>query len=45
MLPKGWNGKVVMLGGGSVNDEALANFPGDALKKASDVANALVGRF
>ena len=45
LLPKGWNGKVVMLGGGSANNEAPANFSGDALKTVSDVANALVGRF
>ena len=96
ILPKAWNGKVVMLGGGGyngvlpnlysypaapasqgpypllnqgyavfasdsghqasaaagsrdgsfgVNDEAVANFSGDALKKVSDVGNALVTRF
>ena len=45
LLPKGWNGTVVMLGGDGANDEAPANFSGDALKKVSDVANALVGRF
>ena len=96
ILPKAWNGKVVMLGGGGyngvlpnlysypaapasqgpypllnqgyavfasdsghqasaaagsrdgsfgVNDEAVANFSGDALKKVSDVGDALVTRF
>ena len=96
ILPKTWNGKVVMLGGGGyngvlpnlysypaapasqgpypllnqgyavfasdsghqasaaagsrdgsfgTNDEAVANFSGDALKKVSDVGDALVTRF
>ena len=95
LLPKEWNGKVVMLGGGGyngtipslytysaapasqgaypllakgyavfasdsghqagaagsrdgsfgTNDEAVANFSGDALKKVSDVAQVLVKRF
>lgn len=96
ILPKAWNGKVVMLGGGGyngvlpnlysypaapasqgpypllaqgyavfasdsghqaipaagsrdgsfgMNDEAVANFSGDALKKVSDVGDALVTRF
>ena len=95
ILPKTWNGKIVMLGGGGyngvlpnlysypaapasqgpypllsqgyavfasdsghqaspagsrdgsfgVNDEAVANFSGDALKKVSDVGDALVTRF
>lgn len=95
LLPKEWNGKVVMLGGGGyngtipslytysvapasqgaypllaqgyavfasdsghqagaagsrdgsfgTNDEAVANFSGDALKKVSDVAQVLVRRF
>ena len=95
ILPKDWNGKIVMLGGGGyngvlpnlysypaapasqgpypllnqgyavfasdsghqanaagsrdgsfgMNDEAVANFSGAALKKVSDVGNALVTRF
>ena len=51
LLPKGWNGTVVMLGGDGANDEAPTNFSGDALKKsatspmrcsAASMANSLI---